>query len=228
MDDMFKMSWIEEIINIFNFIGCLVCHQKPERTLVVGGYHLPVCARDTGAFIGLNMGYITLLFLRNKNASGPPNILLTLVMSVPLYVDSFGQFFGFWTSNNDLRLFTGILFGMSLAPFLVYTFSLFFFKGKIPLLRRIQPKNADLSAKDSWFDIKAMGLNMLISILLFISIRLVVDSEFYLFYWLLSTPIILGVIWHFFILLPLLAVITLIHCLGNKLGMGLRNYNRHK
>lgn len=222
------MSLVEETINFFNFIGSLVCHQRLERTLVVGGYHLPVCARDTGAFIGLDMGYITLLFLRNKDARGPPSLLLTLVMIVPLYVDSIGQFLGFWTSNNDLRLFTGILFGMSLAPFFVYTLSLFFFKGKIPLLRRVQPKNADLSARDSWFSAKAIGVNMVISILLFISIRSIVNSEFYVFYWLLSIPIILGVVWHFLILLPLLVVITLVHCLGNRLSMRLRNYNEHK
>ncbi|MEM3769979.1 MAG: DUF2085 domain-containing protein [Candidatus Bathyarchaeia archaeon] len=222
------MSWVEEIINFFNFIGGLVCHQKPERTLVVGGYPLPVCARDTGAYIGLDMGYITLLFLRNKDASGPPNLLLTLVMSAPLYVDSFGQFFRFWTSNNDLRLFTGILFGMSLAPFLVYTLSLFFFKGKIPLLRRIQPKNADLNAKDSWFNTKAIGANMLISILLFTGIKLIASSGFYLFYWLLSIPIISGVVWHFFILLPLLVAITLVHYFRNRLSIKMRNYHGQK
>ncbi|MEM3565624.1 MAG: DUF2085 domain-containing protein [Candidatus Bathyarchaeia archaeon] len=211
------MSWGEDIIIFFNFIGSLVCHQKPERTLVVGGYPLPVCARDTGAFIGIDIGYVTLLFIRNKEANGPPNLLLTLVMSAPLYVDSFGQLFGFWTSNNDLRLFTGILFGLSLTPFLVYTLSLFLFKGKIPLLRRIQPKNADLNAKDSWFDTKAMGVNMLIAALLFIGIKSIVGNDFHLFYWLLSIPIMLSVVWHLFILLLLLLVITMVHFIKNRL-----------
>ena len=213
------MSWVEGIINLFNFIGSIVCHQKPERTLVVGGHPLPVCARDTGAFIGLDIGYITLLFLRDKDASGPPNLFLTLVMSAPLYVDALGQLFGLWTSNNDLRLFTGILFGMPLAPFLVYVLSLSFIKGKVPLLKRIQPKNADLDAKDSWFGIKAMGTNIFISILLFAGIKSIVGNEFFLFYWLLSIPIILGIAWHFLVLLPTLAAIALAHYVKHKLGM---------
>ena len=222
------MSWVEGIINFFNFIGSIVCHQKPERTLVVGGHPLPVCARDTGAFIGLDIGYITLIFLRDKDASGPPNLFLTLAMSAPLYVDSFGQLFGFWTSNNDLRLFTGILFGMSLTPFLVYALSLTFFKGKIPLLKRIQPKNADLNAKDSWFNVKAMGTNMLISILLFAGIKSIVGNEFSLFYWLLSTPIILGIIWHFFTLLPFLLIMALTHHIKHKLVMKMQNCKAQK
>jgi uncharacterized membrane protein len=213
------MSWEKGIINLFNFIGSIVCHQKPERTLMVGGHLLPVCARDTGAFIGLDIGYITLLFLRDKDASGPPNLFLTLVLSAPLYVDALGQLFGFWTSNNDLRLFTGILFGMSLAPFLIYVLSPPFFKGKIPLLKRIQPKNADLNAKDSWFGIKAIGTNIFISILLFAGVKSTVGNEFFLFYWLLSVPIILGIAWHFFVLLPTLAAIALAHHVKHKIGM---------
>lgn len=201
----------EDIMQLFNFIGSLVCHQKPERTLRVSGYYLPVCARDTGAFIGLYLGYAILFFLRDKKARGPPDLYVTTAMTTPLLVDSLGQFFGFWTSTNDLRVITGLLFGTALAPFLVYTLSLFHFKDKIPFLRRMQPKNAVLDAKDHLLSAKTLFLGIILSAILFVAIKLIVNSDFYLFYWILSTPIIFAIIWHFFILPSILLVITAKH-----------------
>jgi uncharacterized membrane protein len=81
------MQLSEEIIQFFNLIGSLVCHQRPERTLWVGGYYLPVCARDTGACIGLLLGYTLLFALRKKDAKGPPNLYVTLAMLIPLLID---------------------------------------------------------------------------------------------------------------------------------------------
>ncbi|MEM2994702.1 MAG: DUF2085 domain-containing protein [Candidatus Bathyarchaeia archaeon] len=206
------MLSLEDIMQLFNFIGSLVCHQKPERTLRVGGHYLPVCARDTGVFVGLYLGYALLFFLRDKKARGPPNLYVTAVMTAPLLVDSFGQLLGFWTSTNDLRVITGLLFGTALAPFLVYALSFFHFKDKIPFLRKIQPENAVLDAEDQWLNEKALLLGIILSAILFFAIKLMLDSNFYPFYWIISTPIIFGIIWHFFILLPTLIVITAKHC----------------
>jgi len=203
------MQLAEEIINLFNFIGHLVCHQRPERTLWIGGHYLPVCARDTGAFIGLLLGYALVPFLSKKEAKGPPNLYLSLAMMLPLWVDSFGQALGFWISTNDLRLITGLLFGAALAPFLIYALSLSPLKGKIPLIRKIQPETAVLDDKDSWFDAKALGFGIILSAILFFAIRSLVGSEFPLFYWMLSIPIIVEIILHFFVLPPLLLIAAL-------------------
>jgi uncharacterized membrane protein len=203
------MALVEEIISVFNFIGSLVCHQRPDRTLWIGGHYLPVCARDTGAFVGLLLGYIMLLFLRRKEAKGPPNLYVSLVMMLPLWVDSFGQLFGFWTSTNYLRLITGLLFGAALAPMLVYALSLSPLKGKIPLIKNIGPKTAVLDDKDSWFDAKALCTSITLSVILFIAIIAIAGSEFPLFYWTLSITITTGIIWHFFVLPPLLLIVTL-------------------
>jgi uncharacterized membrane protein/uncharacterized integral membrane protein len=203
------MQLSDDIINVFNFIGRLVCHQRPERTLWIGGHYLPVCARDTGVFFGLLLGYTLLPFLRRKEAKGPPNLYLSLAMTLPLWIDSFGQAFGFWTSTNDLRLITGLLFGVALAPLLIYSLSLSPLKGKTPLIKNIQPKTAVLDDKDSWFDAKALGFGVLLSVILFFAIRSLVGSEFSLFYWLLSVPIIVEIILHFFVLPPLLLIVAL-------------------
>lgn len=203
------MTLVEEIISVFNFIGSLVCHRRQDRTLWIGGHYLPVCARDTGAFVGLLLGYVMLLFLRRKEAKGPPNLYVSLIMMLPLWVDSFGQLFGLWTSTNYLRLITGLLFGVALAPMLVYALSLSPLKGRIPLIRKIEPETAVLDNKNSWFDAKALCISIALSVILFTVIIAVTGSEFPLFYWTLSIPIIAGIVWHFFVLPPLLLIVAL-------------------
>jgi hypothetical protein len=130
-------------------------------------------------------------------------------MMLPLWVDSFGQLFGFWTSTNYLRLITGLLFGAAVTPMLVYALSLSPLKGKIPLIKNIGPKTAVLDDKDSWFDAKALCTSITLSVILFIAIIAIAGSEFPLFYWTLSITIITGIIWHFFVLPPLLLIVTL-------------------
>ena len=200
------MEFPEEIARLFDIIGRLVCHQRPERTLWIGGHYLPVCARDTGAFLGMLLGYALLLFLRRKEAKGPPSLILTLTMLVPMLVDSFGQMFGFWTSTNDVRLVTGLLFGMALAPFLIYAISLAPFGSKIPLARTILVKNADVDDKHACLGMRELGVGVLLSGFLFICIKLIVGSEFSLFYWVLSIPLIAVIISHLVILPSLLLV----------------------
>lgn len=107
--------------------GYSVCHQIEGHSLAVGGKVLPLCARCTGTFLGL---LLSLIYLSKKKKSGGPpskvkiaalgiffaafvldgiNSSLTMLPGVnPLY-----------TPDNRLRLFTGLLFGISLANLVV-------------------------------------------------------------------------------------------------------------
>jgi len=203
------MSLADEIIQIFDFIGRLVCHQKEERTLFIGGHFLPVCARDTGGLIGLLLGYALLFFLRKKRAKGPPNLYVSFAMTLPLLLDSFGQLFGLWESTNDVRLITGLLFGTALSPLLVYALALSPLEGKIPLLKNLEPEAAVLDDRDSWFGAKALTIGAVLSVVLFAVVRSLVGSEFALFYWVLSVPIIIEIVLHFMVL-PLLLLVAAI------------------
>lgn len=197
------MSLADEIVQIFDFIGRLVCHQKEERTLFIGGHFLPVCARDTGGLIGLLLGYALLFFLRKKRAKGPPNLYVSFAMTLPLLLDSFGQLFGLWESTNDVRLITGLLFGTALSPLLVYALTLSPLKGKVPLMKNLEPEAAVLDDRDSWFGAKALTIGAVLSVVSFAVVRSLVGSEFALFYWVLSVPIIIEIVLHFMVL-PLL------------------------
>jgi len=201
------MQLLKEIIQLFNFIGSLVCHQRPERTLWVGGYYLPVCARDTGVCLGLLLGYTLLFFLRKKKAKGPPNLFVTLAMMAPLLIDSISQTIGLRESTNDIRLLTGLLFGTALAPLLIYTLSIVTFTRKIPLLKSILVEKVAVDDKNSWLNARALCIGVILAGILFFTIKSISGSAFFLFYWVLSIPIITAVILHIFVL-PILLLIA--------------------
>ncbi len=137
------MNLGDQLITFFSSVGSLVCHQLPERSLWVDGYYLSVCARCTGIYLGFYIGYSVLHF-RNTKSKGPPNLLVTLSMVLPIVVDGTGQWLGFWTSTNSVRLFTGLLFGTSIAPFLIYLLSMLPTAKKLLLIKNILPNQTEL------------------------------------------------------------------------------------
>ena len=104
------------------FLGRAICHQLPERSFFHDGHYLPVCARDTGIYIGI---FSTLLFLRltkKDRATTIPNkkISFTLLLFLfPLVIDGFSSYLGIYSTTNLIRILTGILFGMALPFFLI-------------------------------------------------------------------------------------------------------------
>lgn len=202
------------LLSLFNFIGHLVCHQLPERTLFVGGHYLPVCARDTGGYLGLLLGYF-LLPLRRKEACGPPNLWITFLMVLPMIVDAGTQWIGLRTSTNELRMMTGLLFGIALAPLLVYLLSIVPSSKRVPILRNFLPKTVELDSKNHWLNNWALGIGSLIAVASFFIINSVVGSVNPLFYWSISSLIIISVIWHIF-LLPIFLIILFLLNLKTK------------
>jgi len=198
------VSLADTIVYFFNFIGRLVCHQIPERTFWIGNRYLPVCARCTGAYFGFYIGYL-LLPLRRKEESGPPNLWITLLMTAPLIVDAATQWMGFRTSTNELRLMTGLLFGVALAPLLVYLLPMVPTSRKLPIVRDFLPKRVKLDDKNSWLSHKAFGLGLILTVVLFFAVNAVSQSSNYIFYWILSPLITVSVLLHVF-LLPILVL----------------------
>jgi len=209
------MSSIEEaLVHLFNYVGHLVCHQIPERTLRIGGRYLPVCARDTGAYIGLYAGYL-LLPMRRKEACGPPDLWITLFMVAPMFVDAATQWIGLRTSTNEVRLMTGLLFGVALAPLVVYLLSQIPISWKIPILRNFLPKYVKLDDKNSWLSHQTLGFGLVVAVTLFFLINSIAGSTNHLFYWLLSPLLIISIILHIF-LLPIFLTISFIAYLKKR------------
>jgi len=107
--------------SFFRFIGSLVCHQIQERTLIIDKVLLPICARDTGIYIGVIIGIVFLAIRRRLDADWPPKVghaLILILMMMPMMLDGATSYLGLRHSDNLTRLITGGFFGFPLAVFL--------------------------------------------------------------------------------------------------------------
>ncbi len=61
---------------VYSF-GDFNCHQKEERSILINGNQMPLCARDVGIFMGYLLGCI--LLLRARASDGPADILMSIM-----------------------------------------------------------------------------------------------------------------------------------------------------
>jgi uncharacterized membrane protein len=194
---------VEQIIHFFNLIGSLVCHQRPERTLIISEQYLPVCARDTGGYLGLLIGYIVLLF-RRKEATGPPNLWATLMLSTPMIIDVSTQTLGVRESINSLRLLTGLFFGVSILPLLIYVIPLIPGIQRLPLFSLLAPSNPKLDdVRNPWITSRTLFFGALLCLIVFFTVEYATTSSNPYLYWVVTLPVIFSLMLHIF-LLPLL------------------------
>lgn len=129
--------------------GYAVCHQIPERSFILGGRQLPLCARCTGTFLGAMLGLAAMLLLRRHRASRMPPVAVLAALVI---------FVGFWAFDglnsymtlilgspllyepqNWLRLTTGLLNGLALIIIVlpILNFTLWRQTKKEPVIRSI-------------------------------------------------------------------------------------------
>ena len=108
-----------------------ICAQLPSHSFYPGGERLPLCARNTGIYLGYIITLITFYATGRGRAQRLPSwpIIVVLVLGiVALVVDGFNSFFldlglnHLYQPHNLLRLATGLATGLALAslglPFL--------------------------------------------------------------------------------------------------------------
>jgi len=110
-------------------VGYAICHRIPERSFILNGRQLPLCARCTGTFLGAILGLTAMLLLGRHRASRlpPVPVLAVLVLFVGLWafdgLNSYLTFFPgaphLYEPQNWLRLTTGTLNGLALITFVV-------------------------------------------------------------------------------------------------------------
>lgn len=119
-----------------DLVGYAICHRIPERSFIIGGRQLPLCARCTGTFLGAVLGLTMMLLLRRGRASRlpPASVLLVLVTFVGIWgFDGLNSYLTLiprapylYEPRNWLRLTTGLLNGLALIIFVmpIYNFTL--------------------------------------------------------------------------------------------------------
>jgi len=109
--------------SILHGLGYGLCHQLPERSFFGGGTQVPVCARDTGIYLGfvVSLALIGLLHRpgRPKQFPGIAGFVAIVLMITAMGIDGVSSYAGFRTTTNDLRLITGILAGFAMAAIVV-------------------------------------------------------------------------------------------------------------
>lgn len=117
-------------------VGYGICHRIAERSFVLNGRQLPLCARCTGTFLGAVLGLTAMLLLRRHRAARlpPVPVLVVLVLFTGFWafdgLNSYMTFFpgapNLYQPQNWLRLTTGLLNGLTLIIFVfpVFNFTL--------------------------------------------------------------------------------------------------------
>ncbi len=99
-------------------VGFAICHQLSERSITYGSRAMPVCARDTGIFLGFAVCFTALLLLYGR---GPrrypswPRLLALALFILPTALDAVTSYAGLRESGNVIRLATGALAGTGVA-----------------------------------------------------------------------------------------------------------------
>jgi uncharacterized membrane protein len=96
-------------------IGFAFCHRRKDRSIKISRYTFPLCARCTGLWLGFVIG----LVFRFEGLHTP--LIFTFALMLPLVVDYLTQLVGYRESNNQLRLFTGALFGIATNMLFLWT-----------------------------------------------------------------------------------------------------------
>lgn len=108
-------------------LGDLLCHQKAERSYLLHGNQMPVCARDVGLLAGLAVGFGVGVAAEGQARVGDSaarllhvrrHALVALILAMllaPLAIDGFLQLLTPYESTNVVRSTTGFLFGMGIA-----------------------------------------------------------------------------------------------------------------
>ncbi len=176
---------MELLENLFYTFGAMICHQLPTRTLLLNDMPLPVCARDTGIYIGM---FVSLLYLYIKGrwkSDKPPKLSLTLALClllIPMMLDGVSSYVGFRTTNNLIRVLSGGFFGMGIPFFL------------LPLA------NFKVNSPNKFASLNAMKEILIVGVsVLFVCIS--IYHQFIVNWWFISAIIILTIVFIYFRLL---------------------------
>jgi uncharacterized membrane protein len=106
-----------------HWLGFGLCHQLSARSFFGGGVQVPVCARDTGIYVGFVLSLLVMAALdRGRHRSDLPRLGLLLLggtMVAAMAWDGVTSYAGLRSTTNDIRLATGLATGWALPLIVV-------------------------------------------------------------------------------------------------------------
>lgn len=89
----------------------VMCHGLPERSLLLFGIPMPICARCVGIYLGMLAGILA--FMALPWVSERLMRIAAFIAVTPLAIDGLTQLAGLRESTNPLRLATGLTAGLA-------------------------------------------------------------------------------------------------------------------
>lgn len=114
----FAASGMIREYKFLNALNSLICHQYPQRCLVLFDYKLGLCARCFSFFCSSLMFSVMFLFV-DINIEKKLRLLIFYSLISPLVVDGITQYFQFRVSTNFIRSITGSMAGIGVSIVLV-------------------------------------------------------------------------------------------------------------
>jgi uncharacterized membrane protein len=99
--------FIPQLAPFLNLTYKNVCHQNVSKTIYSGKYHLLVCSRCTGIYLGLLFSSILIWLKPYKNFQ----LKYFIIASFPMIIDILFYSLGIYTYSKPMALFTGFVFG---------------------------------------------------------------------------------------------------------------------
>jgi uncharacterized membrane protein len=96
-----------------------ICHQMPERSFLLWGKPLAVCARCSGIYFGVIIGLLIYPWTRDCACPDTPARGYLLLAIAPTTIDFFVGFFHILTNTHLSRSLTGAIAGGGLAFYLM-------------------------------------------------------------------------------------------------------------
>ena len=121
------------IVSKLDLVGYAVCHRISDRSFIIGGTQLPMCARDTGMFGSTLLCVLGCLVVRPARVAKFPQLRFWPVLvafGLMWAADGFNSYMLLATGRvfyyvplNSVRLLTGALMGVALASFVLPFFN---------------------------------------------------------------------------------------------------------
>jgi uncharacterized membrane protein len=102
----------------FYFLFEPVCHQIPERSMLINSEPMAVCTRCFAIYSGVLI-FLLFTIIRKKIIYLNPNIVI--IFLVPTIIDFLLEKFGLYVNVPEIRILTGLLFGMSIIYLILYS-----------------------------------------------------------------------------------------------------------
>lgn len=106
---------------VYKFFSFL-CHQQAERSYLLLGNPIAVCARCFGVYFGLFIGFFIYPMFRRIDDVEPPSKLWLLLSLIPIGLDWTLGFCGILENTHLSRFATGTILGIACSIYLIPAF----------------------------------------------------------------------------------------------------------